>query len=105
MTRGRAMSLRLLVMAAHADYRLLVRKHVEIEWPEAVVVEHRLGEDPPLEPDFAATGFDAVVVVTPAPIEAAERLAAELVAKPEFAPVVLLELIDAPDPAPAPKAG
>src|SRR5271166_5032208 len=105
MARGRAVSLRLLVMSAHADHRLLVRKHVEVEWPDAVVVEHRLGEDPALDTDFAATGFDAVVIVTPAPIEAAERLAAELLAKPEFAPVVLLELIDAPDPAPAPKAG
>ncbi len=99
------MSLRLLVMSARADYRLLVRKHVEVEWPEAVVIEHRLGEDAPLDPDFAATGFDAVLIVTPAPVDAAERLATELIAKPEFAPVVLLELIDAPDPVPAPQPG
>jgi len=105
MARGRAVSLRLLVMSAHADHRLLVRKHVEIEWPDAVVVEHRLGEDPPLDADFAATGFDAVVIVTPAPVDAAERLAAELLAKTEFAPVVLLEFVDAPDAMPEPKQG
>jgi hypothetical protein len=63
---GRAVSLRLLVMAAHADYRLLVRKHVEIEWPDAVVVEHRLGEDPPLDKISPPTGFDAVVIVSAA---------------------------------------
>src|SRR5271165_5293255 len=103
MARGRAVSLRLLVMSAHADHRLLVRKHVEIEWPDAVVVEHRLGEDPPLDADFAATGFDAVVVVTPAPVDAAERLAAEFLARPEFAPVVLLELTDAPETHPESK--
>src|ERR1700690_663877 len=97
MARGRAGSLRLLVVSAPADHRLPFRKPVEIEWPDAIVVEHRLGEDPPLDADFAATGFDAVVIVTPAPVEAAERLAAEFLAKTEFAPVVLLELIDAPD--------
>ena len=50
--------MRLLVIAARADYRLLVRKHVEIEWPDANLVEHRLGEDNPLEAQFAAVGFD-----------------------------------------------
>jgi hypothetical protein len=90
------MSLRLLVMAAQPDHRLLVRKHVEIEWPDATIVEHRLGQDPPLQPEFAATGFDAVIVVTAAPVDAAERLALELRGKPEFAPVVLLELTDPP---------
>ncbi len=55
--------MRLLVIAARPDYRLLVRKHVEIEWPDADVVEHRLGEDNPLEPQFTAAGFDAVIIV------------------------------------------
>jgi len=55
--------MRLLVIAARADYRLLVRKHVEIEWPDASLVEHRLGEDNPLEAQFAAVGFDAVIIV------------------------------------------
>jgi tRNA A-37 threonylcarbamoyl transferase component Bud32 len=88
--------MRLLVIAAHADYRLLVRKHVEIEWPDAGLVEHRLGEDGPLEAHFAAVGFDAVIIVGAQPAEAAEGLAAELLAKPEFAPIVLLMLQDAP---------
>jgi len=99
------MSLRLLLMAGHADYRLLVRKHVEIDWPDAVVVEHRLGEDAPLDADFAATGYDAVVIVTAPPVDAAERLTADLLAKAEFAPVVLVELCDAPEPRPEPKPG
>lgn len=99
------MSLRLLLMAGHADYRLLVRKHVEIEWPDAVVVEHRLGEDAPLDANFAATGYDAVVIVTAPPVDAAERLTADLLAKAEFAPVVLVELCEAPAPRPEPKPG
>src|SRR5580692_8209580 len=93
--------MRLLVIAAHADYRLLVRKHVEIEWPDAGLVEHRLGEDGPLEAHFAAVGFDAVIIVGAAPAAAAEGLAAELLAKPEFAPIVLLLLQDAPAAEPA----
>jgi tRNA A-37 threonylcarbamoyl transferase component Bud32 len=93
--------MRLLLIAARADYRLLVRKHVEIEWPDASLVEHRLGEDNPLEAQFAAVGFDAVIIVGVPPTGAAEALAAELLAKPEFAPIVLLILEDAPNPEPA----
>src|ERR1700719_2385492 len=93
-------SMRLLVIAARADYRLLVRKHVEIEWPDAKLVEHRLGEDSPLEAQFAAVGFDAVIIVAVAPTDPAEALAAGFLAKPEFAPIVLILLQDAPNPEP-----
>jgi tRNA A-37 threonylcarbamoyl transferase component Bud32 len=93
--------MRLLVIAARADYRLLVRKHVEIEWPAANIIEHRLGEDSPLDAQFAAVGFDAVIIVGVPPAVAAEALAAGLLAKPEFAPIVLLLLRDAPNPEPA----
>jgi eukaryotic-like serine/threonine-protein kinase len=93
--------MRLLLIAARADYRLLVRKHVEIEWPDASLVEHRLGEDNPLETQFVAAGFDAVIIVGAAPTEAAEALAAGLLTNPEFAPIVLLLLQDAPEPEPA----
>jgi tRNA A-37 threonylcarbamoyl transferase component Bud32 len=97
--------MRLMVIAARADHRLLVRKHVEIEWPDAHLVEHRLGEDDPLEAQFAAVGFDAVIIVGVAPTGAAEALTAGLLAKPEFAPIVLLILEDAPNPVPAAVAG
>src|SRR5271170_577370 len=93
--------MRLLVIAARADYRLLVRKHVEIEWPDASLVEHRLGEDNPLETHFTAVGFDAVIIVGVPPTAAVEALTAGLLAKPEFAPIVLLMLQDAPNPEPA----
>jgi tRNA A-37 threonylcarbamoyl transferase component Bud32 len=93
--------MRLLVIAARADHRLLVSKHVEIEWPDADLVEHRLGEDGPLDPEFAAAGFDAVVIVGLAQSAAVEDLVAGLSAKPEFAPIVLLVLEEAPNPEPA----
>jgi tRNA A-37 threonylcarbamoyl transferase component Bud32 len=97
--------MRLLVIAKGADHRLLVKKHVEIEWPEATLVEHRLGEDAPLEAQFAATGFDAVIIVGVPPPAAAEALAAQLLTKPEFAPIVLVMLQDAPSAEPAAVAG
>jgi tRNA A-37 threonylcarbamoyl transferase component Bud32 len=97
--------MRLLVIAALPDYRLLVRKHVEIEWPDADLVEHRLGEDNPLEAQFAAAGFDAVIIVGVPPTAAAEALAATFQAKPEFAPIVLLMLQDAPNPEPPASRG
>src|ERR1700723_4091460 len=93
--------MRLLVIAARDDHRLLVRKHVEIEWPDGALVEHRLGEDSPLDAQFAAVGFDAVIIVGAPPTCAAEALAAVLLARPEFAPLVLLMLQDAPAPHPA----
>jgi len=99
------MRLRLLVMGNRADHLLLVRKHVEIEWPDAQIVEHRLGFDPPLNDDFAATAYDAVLIVTAPPVDTAEALASRFLARPEFAPVVLLELRDAPQPLPIARPG
>src|SRR6266404_398039 len=89
-------SLRLLLIGERAEYRLLVQKHVEIEWPQAVIVEHRLGEDTPLDEHFAAAGFDAVVIVGAPPATQPEMLAAALRARPEFAPIVLVVLQDGP---------
>jgi hypothetical protein len=91
------MSPRLLVMSTQADLHQLFCKHVEIAWPEAVIVAHNISEDPPLDKEFAATGFDAVVIVSAAPTEAAEWLAAELLARLEFAPILLVLLQDPPD--------
>jgi eukaryotic-like serine/threonine-protein kinase len=90
------MKLRLLVMSERAEYRLLVRKHIEIDCPEAVIVEHRLGQDAPLDTEFSAAGFDAVVLVGAPPNSSAESLAGELRAKSEFAPIVFVSLQDAP---------
>ncbi len=92
------MTLRLLVMAERPEYRLLVRKHVEIEWADAVIVEHRLGQDAPLDAGFSAAGFDAVILVGAPDCPSAGLLAIELRAKAEFAPVVFVSLEDAPPP-------
>jgi len=93
------LSLRLLLIAERAEFRRLVRLHVEIEWPGATILEHSLGEDAPLEPEFAAAGFDAVIIVDAQATTGVERLVAELLSRPEFAPIVLI-LLQNPPPAP-----
>src|SRR5258707_10680916 len=95
--------MRLLVIAARDNYQLLVRKHVEIQWPDATIVEHALGRDPDLDEHFAAVCFDAVIVVAAPPAtDAAIDFAAAQASKLEFAPIILLLLEDAlPFPPPA----
>jgi hypothetical protein len=95
--------MRLLVIAARDNQRLLVRKHVEIQWPDAAIIEHVLGGDPKLDEHFAAVGFDAVIIVSAPPTAAAVDFALAEAAKPEFAPILLLLLEDAPDPLPPAK--
>jgi hypothetical protein len=90
------LSLRVLVIADRPEYRLLVRKHIEIEWSDAVVLEHRLGEDQPLDAKFVAAGYDAVIVVGAPPAESAEILASLLASRADFASLVLVLLQDAP---------
>ena len=63
--------MRLLVIAARDEFRLLVRKHVEIQWPDAAIVEHALGEEPGIDANFAGAGFDAVIIVAAPPTDAA----------------------------------
>jgi hypothetical protein len=90
--------MRLLVIAARDDHRLLVRKHVEIQLPDAAIVEHLLGVEPKLDENFAAAGFDAVIIVSAPPTAAAADFALAQAAKPEFAPILLLLLEEEPDP-------
>jgi eukaryotic-like serine/threonine-protein kinase len=97
--------MRIMTIAARDDYRLLVRKHVEVQWPHAVITEHAPGKDPDLDQDFAAAGFDAVIIVSAPAAAATADYALALAAKPEFAPVILLQLEEAPKQAPAPVRG
>jgi hypothetical protein len=95
--------MRLLVIAARDDYRLLVRKHVEIQWPDAAIVDQIPGKDPDFDQHFAAVGFDAVIIVgAPPATDAANDFAAAQAAKLEFAPIILLQLEEAP-PFPPPE--
>ncbi len=91
------MSLRFLAIAVDAEQRTLIKKHVEIEWPDALVVDFKLDEEPPLPSGFAAAGYDAVVLVADAGRHHAriEKLAAEYRGRDEFAPLIMVVLEDA----------
>jgi hypothetical protein len=89
-----------MVIAARDDHRLLVRKHIEIQWPDAAIVEHVLGVAPNLDEHFAAVGFDAVIIVSAPPTAAAVDFAAAQAGKLEFAPILLLLLEEAPQTLP-----
>lgn len=97
--------MRLLLIAAREDHRLLVRKHVEIQWPDAAFVEHVLGRDADLDQHFAAVGFDAVIIVSGPPADAAAAFAATQAAKAEFAPILLVLLEEQPEFPPPAVAG
>jgi hypothetical protein len=97
--------MRLLVAAQRADQRMLVKKHLEIEWPDVGIVEHSLGKHAEFEPQFAAAGFDAVILVSAPPSAQCERVAANLRARAEFAPIVLVSLEDVPQTPPQPVHG
>jgi tRNA A-37 threonylcarbamoyl transferase component Bud32 len=99
------LSLRLLLVGERAEYRRLVRLHLEVEWPDVLIVEHALGTDAPFDPEFAAAGLDAAIVVTAPPTAAADRLVADLMGRPEFAPVVMLSMDNVPSPMPPPVPG
>jgi eukaryotic-like serine/threonine-protein kinase len=92
--------MRLLLIATRADYRLLVRKHIEIEFPEVHIAEHRLGRDREFDPQFAAAGFDAAIIVGAPPTGGVEDFAVGLLTRAEFAPLILVLLEDMPAVAP-----
>ena len=100
------MSTRFLVAGFSEEHRLLIRKHVEIEWPQATVVDVRLDEEPPFPKGFAAVGYDAVVLVGDRNRAARlESLLQDYLARPEFAPIVQVHLDEAPNPAAPTQAG
>jgi len=97
---------RFLVVAVSDEHRLLIRKHVEIEWPEATVVDFKLDEEPPFPKGFAAVGYDAVVLVGErARAGRIESVLQDYLSRPEFAPIVYVHLDEAPNPPAPPHPG
>ena len=100
------MNKRFLVIAINEEHRMLVRKHIEVEWPDAAVVDFKLDEDPPYPPGFCAAGYDAVVIVgTGSRKSRTEELLNDYAGRKEFSPLIYLCLGDPPQPAIAPKNG
>jgi eukaryotic-like serine/threonine-protein kinase len=92
-------SLRFLLMAENAAHRSLLAKHIEVEWSNAAVVEHALGSEAPLDPQFEAAGFDAVIIVSAVAGDLANLTERELASRTVFAPIVTWRIGDAAPPA------
>jgi len=57
--------LRFLIIDDDADYRQILRYHLEVEWPDAVIDEHRPGSAGPIAPTLDLTGIDLVLLGHP----------------------------------------
>jgi eukaryotic-like serine/threonine-protein kinase len=57
--------LRFLIIDDDADYRQLLRYHLEVEWPDAVIDEHQPSSAGPIAPTLDLTGIDLVLLGHP----------------------------------------
>jgi eukaryotic-like serine/threonine-protein kinase len=56
------MALRILMIEDHAEFRTLLRHHVQARWPGAVLTEHDPSTQGPLPADFAGKDLDLVLL-------------------------------------------
>ena len=57
--------MRFLIIDDDADYRQLLRYHLEVEWPDAVIDEHQPSSAGPIAPTLDLTGIDLVLLGHP----------------------------------------
>ena len=57
--------MRLLLIDDDSEYRKILRYHIEVEWPQAVVVDHQPGSTGRGPRDVPLAGFDAVLLGHP----------------------------------------
>lgn len=85
------MALRILVIEDHAEFRTLLRHHIGLRWPAAVLTEHDPSKHGSLPPDF--TGKDVDLVLLDYQLGTEEDGFAYLKrfrAVPDFPPVIML---------------
>lgn len=82
--------MRLLLIDDDPRFRALVRHHVSCLWPEADVVPYNPRVRGPLQPEFLAMGYDAVLLDNGWHEGDGFRWLAELSSRPGFAPIVYL---------------
>jgi len=57
--------LRFLIIDDDAEYRQLLRYHLEVEWPDAVIDEHQPSSGGPIAPMLDLTGVDLILLGHP----------------------------------------
>jgi eukaryotic-like serine/threonine-protein kinase len=81
---------RVLVLTDDGDYMRLVLAHLETEWPRLDVRMRAITAADPLPEGFVAAGYDVVLLDAGVHGQAARDLLADLAARAEFPPIVLL---------------
>jgi len=80
---------RLLLIDDDAEYRKILRYHVEVEWPQAIVVEHQPSSTGRAPHDISLVGFDAVLLGHPLADEQGFTWLDGLAEREECPPVLL----------------
>lgn len=81
--------MRFLIIDDDADYRQLLRYHLEVEWPAAVIDEHQPGSAGRLPEGFPLGEIDLVLLGHPVAGEEGLRFLRRLRERPECPPVLL----------------
>jgi len=81
--------LRFLIVDDDADYRQLLRYHLEVEWPDAVVDEYQPSSAGPLPASVALAGIDLVLLGHPTGADEGLGFLTRLCARADCPPVLL----------------
>ena len=81
--------MRFLIVDDDADYRQLLRYHLEVEWPDAVVDEYQPSSAGPLPASVALAGIDLVLLGHPTGADEGLGFLTRLCARADCPPVLL----------------
>jgi FixJ family two-component response regulator len=81
--------LRFLIIDDDADYRQLLRYHLEVEWPDAVIDEHQPSSAGPIAPTLELAGIDLVLLGHPLAGHEGLEFLRSLRKRPDCPPVLL----------------
>ncbi len=81
---------RVLIIDDDAEFRRLVRQHLQTAWPDAVVGDRDPARDGTLAPEFTAAAFDVVLLDDDPPGRDGYEVLRDYAARPLFPPVIML---------------
>jgi DNA-binding NtrC family response regulator len=81
--------LRFLIIDDDADYRQVLRYHLEVEWPDAVIDEHQPSSGGPIAASLDLTGVDLVLLSHPLSGHEGLEFLKTLRGRPDCPPVLL----------------
>lgn len=81
--------MRFLIIDEDAGYRTALRYHLDVEWPDAVVDEHRPGPGGSLPREFDLARYDAVLLAHPVAGETGWRWLCDLRARSSCPPIIV----------------